>query len=685
MRSWCLVALACALFVAWSPAVVAASETDASGIYCQSVGDTQVVCLFPPDQTTVDLEQDLLPTARSFNSAVNVETTMTVFAHGGSGSKGREENGPNSSAAAGGPGGYGITTTNIKDIADALDGRPILNYFTATTAKSQFYGGNPSAQGGASSLVALGELLQIEDDAQTPEESGILLIAGGGGAGGHASGMYSGYEGGRGGLAIADIYRSVSGAGSNGEGDWPGLGGHEGHGGGGRRGEPGGGHGIGGPGGSSRSNGHWVGPVFIDQLRRANGNYFGLGGEGQIGGGGGWGGGGATVHNPFLLTSDSGGGGGGSFALRSTQLSADDAGDAMWEVIIDQGLVQHGRGAVRGNVGVVFSVSDGPPNTKASYQVYYNHDREIWRADVTARLYQLDDADVVKTRLIEDTGVGVHQLQSYGLGVDQIGNSLYWSTGTSIMRSTLDGDDVEPFVEELGGTVWNFEIDPESRAIYWIETDSDAPGYSIWRAGLDEAVGTPVELCSEDTNTSPFWANLTIDTTSRRAIWSDNISQDNRELLVQDLDVLVAKAGSGASCDPEVLPTPEQQGGEHPTDPRKTYSDLAFTNGHVYWMSSPGGSSDRTPRSIPIDGGDGTMINHDELRFANPGGSGLGSGMDARKSGVYEGCTVIADAGLSGVRLMHLLSDGTQAPITGLTTFLGAASSDVVIVLDPPK
>ncbi|MEM9116245.1 MAG: hypothetical protein AAGD10_22055, partial [Myxococcota bacterium] len=255
------------------------------------------------------------------------------------------------------------------------------------------------------------------------------------------------------------------------------------------------------------------------------------------------------------------------------------------------------------HVAVYATLDDGtlepPPDPlqEAALQIYYNDNNEIWRADVDVLTGSGGTPDVRnQVRVIADTGAEVSPLFGYGLGVDEVGSHLYWSTGSEIMRSTLGGNNIEPFAEGLSGFVWTFTIDEAGRAMYWI--DSNGSGYSIWRADLDTG-GPAVELCSQANSMSIFWAALEIDATSRTVVWYDEDSKERRELLVQDLDEL--NAGTGQACNPQALPTLGAPG-DHPVDPRRTFYGLAATGEQVYWLGVPAYKNNPTLRSMPLDG-----------------------------------------------------------------------------------
>jgi hypothetical protein len=222
----------------------------------------------------------LLAQAQQCDPAITEDTSLTITAHGGGGGYGE---------AMGGPGGRGGVARMMTTIAE-LD----RAYGSPQSGTTYCYGvgdmGGPS-QGGAATL-----LRTCQDISQT-ELTGVLLIAGGGGAGLPLAHMFPGDGAGyAGGVTASGAGVAGSAPGSGGElGGGDGRGGASGH------------DGVGGRGGAGNQSGPamWIAgaPGVIGDA--------GEGGDSQkTGGGGGWGGGGMTVLSGIYK----GAGGGGSYA-----------------------------------------------------------------------------------------------------------------------------------------------------------------------------------------------------------------------------------------------------------------------------------------------------------------------------------------------------------------------------------
>jgi hypothetical protein len=296
--------------------------------------DTVTCQLAAPGQLTAVYDvnlNDLLTQVQEANSSVSDTTVVWLQAWGGDGGAGHDYN--NS-----GKGGFAQTITTLSDLQDQL-GVVELFYFLGNHGT---HTGLSGGQGGAATIVTTQDLSQTPTEA--PDQSAILMIAGGGGgSGGDGEGLKGclGEEphfGGNGGVAIATTTATALGQGADasvgGKGGGQDVGGigqdtssdaEHGNGGvGGRGGEDGSGYHD-----QVSGNPGWVNTSTISPPLTFTAGQGGVGGSdnnictsGGGAGGGGYGGGGGGSHGNED-TKAGAGGGGGSVAIASTQSDGD--------------------------------------------------------------------------------------------------------------------------------------------------------------------------------------------------------------------------------------------------------------------------------------------------------------------------------------------------------------------------
>ncbi|MBB4169002.1 3-hydroxyacyl-CoA dehydrogenase [Rhizobium sp. BK538] len=143
------------------------------------------------------------------------------------------------------------------------------------------------------------------------------------------------------------------------------------------------------------------------------------------------------------------------------------------------------------------------------------------------------DLDGGNRKVIVPSGVTFTPKQ---LHLDKPGGKLYWSDreGMRVMRSNLDGSNVETLVETGRGDVdrrdqsrWcvGITVDPVQRKFYWTQKGGDNAGVGrIFRAGIDMLPGeTPtersdIELLFDDL---PEPIDLELDLDNRVLYWTD--------------------------------------------------------------------------------------------------------------------------------------------------------------------
>lgn len=528
----------------------------------------KVVCTLSTTTNEVDIATDILPLAQAFYPEINQQSPVAIQAWGGSGGDGY----PN---VQGGKGGVAQTVTSLEELENAF-GTTEIEYYIGRKADRYIGGGG---YGAASTLVAV-------DDGQpfTPDSLyKILVIAGGGGGASREDGSIR-YTGGDGGSAIATIDGAASVSGADGRGTCKGYGGNkDGQGGGGGAAcdptsEEVGKNGIGGVGGSRNGDSRSAWTNGAPQGVR------GWGGRSEStnggAGGGGYGGGGAGGLKGPIASYVGSGGGGGSYARQSTSVPRVPFAEPT------KGT-QYGDGRVR----LVFERSDANPDQTLRALLYFTDGTKILRGELAVPSRYGQPRLTHLTQIIADTGGpdvshGPLYAPMSDLAADLDGQELYWSTGSAIMRSTLDGKDIEPFLTDLGGFVTGLAIDQKHHYLYWIDRKLGDSSIPLRRVSLDRP-SEPQKLCTLDGRFYP-WFGVAIDPVSRVLFLTGTGPKGQQTVSRADLAELSTLSGGGM-CPTQTIVTGYQPTGVA-VDEASGFMAWADTGGRAISIAEQDGS-----------------------------------------------------------------------------------------------
>ncbi|MGD8414376.1 MAG: T9SS type A sorting domain-containing protein, partial [Candidatus Latescibacterota bacterium] len=202
-------------------------------------------------------------------------------------------------------------------------------------------------------------------------------------------------------------------------------------------------------------------------------------------------------------------------------------------------------------------------------RLYWSTAFEIWRADIGSGQFM----NLVDVRRVSSTNLGdLDHVQ-----LDGTSGHIYWTNGKGIGRLNRDGQNETIIVDGLGERIDDLAIDPDDDFIYWSLTLNSGNG-AIMRSRLDGSeIQSPVVL--PGTTGGP----LAVDETHHRLFWVDRDGLYAAELDGSNRARILAE---GAATYPKIT--------EIVVDPPRDGLYWAFPSDHVVgWMRSDGSELER--------------------------------------------------------------------------------------------